>query len=50
VEEVVIKKHAVTEQQPVEADVRRERAIADDSQVREQVRTRDTREDREAKP
>jgi uncharacterized protein (TIGR02271 family) len=39
-EEVVVRKEAVAEQQPVEADVRRERAVIDDSQVREQVRTR----------
>jgi uncharacterized protein (TIGR02271 family) len=36
-EEVVVRKHAVTEERVVEDDVRRERAVVDDSQVRGQV-------------
>jgi uncharacterized protein (TIGR02271 family) len=39
-EEVVLRTHQVTENQPVEADIRRERAIVDDSAVRDQVRAR----------
>jgi uncharacterized protein (TIGR02271 family) len=33
-EEIVVRKHAVTEQTPVEADVRRERAVVDDAALR----------------
>jgi uncharacterized protein (TIGR02271 family) len=37
-EEVVLTKQAVTEERVVEEDLRRERAVVDDSQVRDQVR------------
>jgi uncharacterized protein (TIGR02271 family) len=39
-EEVVVRKDAVTENRVVEDDVRRERAVVDDSQVRDYMRTR----------
>ena len=39
-EEIVLTKHAVSEQAPVEADVRRERAVVDDAAMR----TRDARD------
>jgi uncharacterized protein (TIGR02271 family) len=42
-EEIVVHKHAVTEQTPVEADVRRERAVVDDAALR----TRDVRDTRD---